>query len=225
MSLIERFYVSPEKQWILIDGTINGSYLPYGDIKNELNLLEFGDTDNLGCLLECAYNVLWKYYSRSDWSRFSEKFGMPILSIEADTNDATELDKLEQQAANFGADGYIVTQKGDQSRILERSGLNAHYIYKDNIGLCNDELSKIINGQSATSDPKSYVGAAQVQERTMDDFTTARLQAIVDEVTENVMPYLIHKGFPLEGYTFDYPSLRRAKDAIIKGLVVESVVG
>jgi len=215
---IDREYVSIEKEWILIEGTINGSYLPYGEIKNEIDLIQFGDAENLGTLLECSYNAIWKFYARSDWSRANEKVGTPILSIIADTNNDKELDAIEARAANFGADGYMVNQKGDEVTLLERKSDNFHVTFKENIALANDEISKIINGQSVISDVKSFVGSAEVGERTMDDFTMARLQNIVDEMKENVMPYLINKGFSLEGYEFDYPRLKRERELRIKGI-------
>lgn len=218
---IDRQYVSIERQWILIDGNINGDYLPYADIMQDLNLLEFGDADEYGCLLEAAYNVIFKFYSRSDWSRGSEKFGMPILNIEADTNNDTELDRLERQAANFGTDGYIVTQKGDKATIIERQGQNIHLIWKDNIAYCDEQISKIINGNTATSDTKSFTGSAQVQERTMEDFTMARLQNIVDEMKETVLPFLRLKGFAIpDGLYFDYPQLIRERKKKIEGPVI-----
>lgn len=218
VALIDREYVSIEKQWILIEGTINGAYLPYADIMQEIDLLEFGSRNDLGCLLECAYNVIWKFYSRSDWGRCNEKWGMPILSITANTNNDTELDALEKRAANFGTDGYFVGQEGDTINIIERTGQNMHATYFDNIKYCDDQNSKIINGQGGSSDPKAFVGAAQVQERTMEDFTLARLQTVVDEVQEKVLPYLIYKGFALDGYQFDYPALVRERERKINGL-------
>jgi hypothetical protein len=215
--LIDREFVSIEKQLILIEGTINGPYIPYGQIMYDIDLLEFGQRYDLGTLLECAYNVLWKYYSRSDWSRASEKFGMPILSIEAGTNNKTELDDLEVRAANFGTDGYIVSQQGDKVSVIERTGQQMHNIYKDNIVLCNEEISKIINGGTATTDQKSFVGSAEVQERTLEDFTTARMQLVVDEVNEKLLPYLIAKGFPANGRRFDFPQLIKLREQKING--------
>ncbi len=215
---IDREYVSIENQWILLDGTVMGDFLPYGDYKNELDLLEFGDPENYGCLLEASYNVIFKFYSRSDWSRGNEKLAMPILTIEADTNNDTELDRLERQAANFGTDGYIVMQKGDKASILERKSDNFHLSWKESIAYCDEQVSKIINGQTSSSDQKAFVGAAEVQERTMEDFTAARLQNIVDEMKETVLPYLRLKGFNIpEGLYFDYPELIRQRKKKIEG--------
>lgn len=217
VKLIERQHVSIEKQLILIEATLNGPVIPYADVMWELDLVEFGERDDLGTLLECAYNVIWKFYSRSDWSRASEKWGMPVLKVVADTNDDAELDDMERRAANFGSDGYVILQKGDEAEMLERSGDNGHKIYSDNIALCNDEISKIINGQTGSSDQKAFVGSAEVHERVMDDFTIARMQNVVDEMNERFIPYLIYKGLLSDGITFDYPELRRIREKKLNG--------
>jgi phage gp29-like protein len=183
----------------------------------DIDLLVFGGRKDFGTLLECSYNVIWKYYSRSDWSRASEKFGMPILSITAGTNNDDELDELENRAANFGTDGYIVAQQGDTVDIIERTGQKMHDIYFDNIKYCDEQISKIINGQTATSDQKSFVGSAEVQERVLEDITTTRLQAVVDEVNEKFIPYLAYKGFKVDGLTMNYPALIRNRQDRING--------
>ncbi len=218
VSLLPREHISIENQWVLIDGTVNGSYLPYGDIMWDIDLLEFCDNRNdYGILLECAYNVIWKFYSRTDWSRTSEKWGSPVLSVLVDTTDDKELDDYENRAANFGSDGYIIGQKGDETSILFPSGTRMHDIYLDNIKLCNEEVTILVNGQTATTDNKAFVGSSEVQERKFEDLTLSRLQTIVDDVNEKVLPYLRYKGFKLpEDIRFDYPALvqERAKRTI-----------
>jgi hypothetical protein len=46
----------------------------------------------------------------------------------------------------------------------------------------------------------------------MATFTAARLQFIADEMNEKWFPFLIKKGFALEGKKFDYPELIRMKE-------------
>lgn len=215
--LIPHNHVCIEKQWILIEGTINGEYLPYGEHMQELNLLQFGSENGHGIYLPCAYNVIWKYYSRFDWSRASEKAGMPIVAIKADTNDDIELDEMEQRASQLTADGYIVVQATDDVSFLERKNENGHVIYKDNMAYCDEQIDKIINGNTAVSNTKSFTGSAEVQERNMNDFTMSRLQSIANEINDRVLPFLVAKGFGLEGLRFDYPELRRRREAKING--------
>jgi hypothetical protein len=216
----DREYISIEKQLILIEASINGTYLPYKDIMWDIDLVEFFDSrTDYGLLLECAYNILWKYYSRTDWSRASEKWGMPMLKILVDTNSDSELDDYENRAANFGSDNYIIGQKNDEIDIMERSGQKMHDIFLDNIKLCNEEFTLLVNGQTATSDQKSFVGSAEVQERNFEDLTLTRLQFVADQMNEKFLPYLKSKGF--KGLTdtirFDYPSLVRERERKIAG--------
>ena len=209
VTLLPHEHISIEKGWILIDGEINGSYIDYNGISQDLDLVEFYDTrEDLGMLNNIAYNTIWKYYARSDWSRMNEKFGMPIIGIEADTNNDDELDRLETQAANFGSDGYIITQKGDAMQIIERKGQRPHDTFMDNIKLCNEENEIGINGQVGTSSEKSFVGAAEVQERKFEDITLSRLDFVANEINDKLLPYLRAKGFAIpEGYSFNYPTI------------------
>lgn len=216
--LIPNEHVSIERQWILVEGSINGAYLPYGEIAQELGLLEFGRRDDYGLLLEVAYNVIYKFYGRSDWSRTNERVGQPAVTILVDTVDDKELDDYETKAANFGTDGYIVGQKGDDIQLLERKNARIHDTYLDIIKYSDEEIGIGINGQTATTDQKSFVGSAEVQERKFEDLTLTRLQNVVDEVNEKVVPFLQAKGFKIpEGYRFDYPSLQREIERKLNG--------
>lgn len=212
VTLIPREHIMIEKQRLLIEASANSDYIDYAQFTDELELLEFyNNREDLGILLQCAYNVIRKFYAVSDWSRANEKVGMPIVAIEANTNNDDELDRLEASAANLGTDGYIVTQQGDKVTLIERKNEKFHSTFMDKMKVSDDEVSKTINGQTGTSDVKAFVGTAEVHERTMATFTQARLQFVVDEVNEKVLPYLIKKGFPLDGLTFNYPELIRAK--------------
>ena len=209
VKLIPCEHISIENAWILIDAEVNGSYIDYSGISSDLDLVEFYDTrEDLGLLLNISYNTIWKYYARSDWSRTNEKFGMPLVSITADTNNDDELDKLEIQAANLGTDGYIVGQAGDTINLVERKGQRIHDTFMDMAKFCNEENEIGINGQVGTSSEKSFVGAAEVQERKFEDITLTRLDFVANEINDKLFPYLRAKGFDIpEGYKFDYPVL------------------
>lgn len=213
-TLILRQCVQPDLKLLLPDGTIHGRIIPYGDSLDELSLIQFGAPLDLGVLQKAAYNVLWKFYARSDWSRASEKFGMPVLWIEADTNQDAELDRLEQKAAGFGSDGYIVTQAGDKVNIVERTGQDIHKIYLENIRYCDEQISKLINGQTGTSDTKAWTGSSEVQERLLEDINYARMRRVKYAINNQVLPYLIKKGFTqFNGLEFDYRTIKEPKTA------------
>ncbi len=218
---IERNYVLPERKLLLLEGSFHSAKVDYTEIMEPLGLLQFS-VQGFGSLLECAYNVIWKYYARSDWSRASEKFGMPILAIKADTNNDAELDRIEARAATFGTDGYIVVQQGDDVEILERKGEKLYEIYLEKIKLCNEEVSKIINGQTSTSDQKAFTGSAEVHERVLEDFTLARMTHIQRAMNDQVLPFLAKKGFPVDGVKFYYPAVLEHKKKAIQGKTTDN---
>ena len=205
---IARLNVAPDDKLLLLDGMRVGNTIPYGGLENKLFLMQFGKNKDLGTLLKCSFNVIYKFYARSDWSRASEKFGMPILHIKANTNNDTELDHIEQKAANFGTDGYIVTQAGDEAFIVERKSSDMHKIYLENISYCDEQNSKVINGQTGTSDEKAFAGSAQVHERMQNTFTVARLRRIKYEMNDKVIPYLVNFNIIPDGLEFDYNIFR-----------------
>jgi hypothetical protein len=194
VALIPNENVCPEFQTIWLTEPFQQPSIVYADLKEEFDLMFFGNTTNFGLLQKAAYNVIWKFYSRNDWSRASEKFGMPILAVEADTNNDVELDRLEQKAANFGMDGFFISQSGDKVNIIERKGQDMHKIYLENINYCDEQISKLVNGQTGASDEKSFTGAAQVHERLMEDITFARMRKLRFSTNSNVIPFLKSKG-------------------------------
>lgn len=103
---------------------------------------------------------------------------------------------------------------------MQRSGQKMHDIYLDNIKLCNEEFTLLINGQVATSTEKSFVGSSEVQERNFEDLTLTRLQNVSDNINLKLFPYLRYKGFTdiTEDVTFDYPALVREREKKIKVL-------
>jgi hypothetical protein len=199
--------VCPELETIWLTSPFQNPNINYSDIQEDLSLLFFGNKKDLGILYKAAYNVIWKFYARSDWSRTSEKFGMPILAIEANTNNDAELDNLERRAANFAQDAYIITQEGDKVQIIERAGERTHAIFLENMRYCDEQNSKLINGQTGSSDEKSFAGSAEVHERTMEDFTFARMRRITYNINNIIIPYLKKRGI-LDNKPYEFSFLR-----------------
>ena len=182
----------------------NGSYK---DLTKQLFLCELGKADKLGKFETIAREVIWKNFARTDWSQGSEKFGMPLLDIATDTDDKNELDRLEYMGKNFASNGYVIRGLGDQVQILQASGRDFYKIYQENAMLCDDQISKCINGSTASSDQQAFVGAAEVHERTTSEFHHSRMRKITNTVNSQLIPFLIFHGYPLEGCEFRYPAL------------------
>lgn len=216
VTLINRYNVIPEFQKIKLNlDTQISKAIPYSDKKEEWFLLEIGKEKDLGLLKKAAVEVIWKNYARSDWSNATEKFGMPLLSINTDTSDDKELDALESMTQNFGSNGYLIGSKDTEINILQPDRGTQFYLnYERLADFCDKQISKLINGQVSTSDEKSYVGSAEVQERVLNTYTKGRLQRIQRVINDSLIPFLIKKAYPLEGVKFQYLDLKKKSNLV-----------
>lgn len=213
IELIPREHVRPEEGYIVLDVS-HETGLPFRDetIRKTLRLIEMGMPNDLGLLLIVTRNFIWKNYSFADWSRHSEKFGMPLLAIKAATNDKDEIDKLEQMAQKFGNDLYIILDPEDEIELKESmsSTGNAHKIYLDMIRIQNEEIAKAFVWQTGSTEQKAYVGAAEVHERVLNDYVEARKRKQTYHINAVLFPFLIEHGYPLKGMEFRYLSYSEA---------------
>jgi SPP1 gp7 family putative phage head morphogenesis protein len=201
-----RRHIEPFSKQILIrPGDYSG--IPYGDKPEALFLLEMGKPKDLGRLEVISREIIWKNFSRTDWSQASEKFGMPILYVKLGTDDEKEIDRVEKLCKNFAANGYIIVTTDDEVSILETAKSDIFKIYEMNARFCDEQISKCTNGQTSSSDQKAYVGAAQVHEHILDDFHSSRLRHASNLVNYSLFPFLMYHGRDLTDCSFRFPSL------------------
>jgi len=206
-ALIPRENVRQEFGLFVVDPS-DTKGIDYRTASTKLALIEIGDKYDLGIYELAAIDVITKNYARTDWSQASEKFGMPFLKILTSTQDSDELDRMETMAANFGSNAYVILNKDDDAEIVVSNYAGMmHKVYKDSIELCDQNISKLINGQTGTSDEKSFVGSAEVHERILNDYTRSRLRTIKHIADNQLIPFLVEWGYPLEGFKFFYTDL------------------
>lgn len=179
----------------------------YREHATRLALIEIGDMFDLGLLEIAAREVILKNYARTDWSQASEKFGMPLLKILTDSQDEKELDRMEEMASKFASNGYVILNRDDDAEVISTANTDFFKIYQEHIALCDSQISKIINGQTGTSDEKAFVGSAEVHERILNDYTRSRLRRTQHIINNQLLPFLIWWGYPLNGYKFQYLDL------------------
>jgi hypothetical protein len=74
-------------------------------------------------------------------------------------------------------------------------------VFDKMIERCNSEIAKLILNQTGTTDEKSFVGSAEVHERTLGK-VGLQLKQFINAVNNNqLIPMLNALGFGLDGYT------------------------
>lgn len=194
--LIPRENVNPAKKRIVLDKD-GDVFLPYDNKQKSLNLIEIFSKEELGLYEFLSEEVILKKYARTDWSQSSERYGMPFLKYATDTEDPKELDKIEDMCANFATNGYIMCGTDDDIEIVQANKGDFYKIYMEAIQQSNEELSKAVNGQTATGDAQSYVGTAEMHERIKNTFTKARLRRVQHHINGKLIPLMIENGYKL----------------------------
>lgn len=203
-ALVPREHVDPRRGQLLVYAT-DSTGLPFRN-NQDFCVIEFGEPDDLGMLCPLAREVIYKYYSRSDWSRASEKFGMPLLALATSGMNDTEIDKMEQMAQNFGANSYVIVDDLDRVNMLNNNANGEmHKIYLEKIKYCDEQMVTMVTGGTATMAEKSFVGSAETQERTLGELVEDDRFWLAMTINETLFPFLIDRfGYPLKGVKFKF---------------------
>lgn len=211
--LIPRDHVKPEYGEVTVY-TNDEKGFEYRGNRELKYLLELGRPWDLGLYRIVAVPVIRKRYADTDWSLFSEKYGMPFLTIKTASRQKNELDAKEEMARNFGANGWaILDDQDDIGTLFSNYTGTGHNTFKDRMLDSDDRIAKIINGQTGASDEKAWVGSAEVHERILNDFVKARLTNIQYHINFQLLPFLASHGYPVANCEFEFTELRRAERA------------
>lgn len=209
-SVVPRDHVRPEYGDVLPQIT-DSVGVPFRDNKTFPYVMEVGRPDDLGLYHIVAIPYIRKKYADTDWSLFSERFGSPFLTIKTASRDPRELDAKERMARNFGSNGYAILDDQDElSTVVSNFTGTAHYTFRDRIVLADEQISKIMNGQTGTTNEKAHVGAAEVHERILNDFNFARMTRIEYFINFVLFPFLASMGYQgMDGAKFEFSELRK----------------
>lgn len=147
--LIPRKHVDPVKRLIMRHQTdVQGdSWDEYDD------LLYVGEPESLGLLAAAAPYVIYKRNTMADWAQFSEIFGMPIREYTYNADDEDARNKLTDDAYDTGSLGIYVHPEGTTLKFIESSNKTGSAdLYKSLSEFCNAELSKLVLGNTLTTE-------------------------------------------------------------------------
>lgn len=205
ISLVPRRHVRPELGIYCIK-QLDDSGIKYRTPEYSSWLLEVGDSYDLGLLMKAVPNVLWKKNAQMCWSEYCEIFGMPLRVGKTNTRSNDDLDRIESQLQRMGSAAYAVLQAGETVEFIESTKGDAYNVYNQLVERCNSEISKLILGQTLTSDTGKSGTRAQgeVHERVADAITRADIMFIEHVVNDKLIPVLIAQGYPLQNCYFEF---------------------
>ncbi len=201
--LIPREHVNPVWGMLLMNPSdVEG--VPYREIEEYEFMIEVGEHEDLGLMQTISKHVAIKNWTTSDWSRRNERFGQPLVTLLTDSQDKEQLDEKEQWLANLGRNGYAILSKEDELEFHESSQTDAHETFENLIDKQDKYISKVVLGQTMTTDDGASLSQAKVHENVMDSYTEADLNMIAFVINLELIPFLTKHGYPLNEYTFEF---------------------
>jgi hypothetical protein len=217
VELIPRIYVVPEFSLVRTNtATVTeGKHFDVSPYNNWC--IGVGEKKDLGLMMYLAPYVIWKKNAMAAWAEFAEVFGSPIRVGKTDVRDELTRKNMENMLRNMGVASWAVLDLNDNIELMQASRTDAYAVFDKMVERCNSEISKIILGQTGTTDEKSYSGSANVHESVAAMIAkqdTLKMQFIIED---QLVPMMIRNGFDLTGCTFKYddsenlPLLEQAK--------------
>ncbi|WP_288149390.1 DUF935 family protein [Bacteroides acidifaciens] len=211
VKVFPREHIRPFEQLIVINPWDHDG-ISYEGHETEYFLIPLGDPEELGKLESISREIIWKTYARSDWSEYNERFGKPFITYKTDTDNEEEREKAMDMAQRFGSDLVGVIGDGEDLQVTAVASKESSDNFRGMADFCDDQIAKMMNGQTGTSKNGQWTGTAEVHERILTEFTKARLKRIQDIVNYRLFPFLIYHGYKLKGYEFKFFALKDKKE-------------
>jgi SPP1 gp7 family putative phage head morphogenesis protein len=200
VDLVPRQYVSPELGIVrTMPGMITGTdfrtdpaFTPW--------LIEIGDATDLGLLNKVATMALYKKNVMAAWADFTEVFGMPFRAVTTDAEGA-ELEEIERIVAEMGQASWGVFPTDVKIEFISAATANEQ-LYDLFIERTNSEMSKVVLGQTMTTDSGSSRSQGEVHERVAASYTRADSEMLLSIINEQLLPFLQSHGYQVQGLEF-----------------------
>ena len=204
--LIPRMHVQPEKGLILVRETDMTGF-EYRLPPFNSWMLEAGRKNDLGLLMKAAQYVIYKRGGFGDWAQYTEIFGMPFRKATYDGQDEKTRQQLIQALEAAGSAAYMVIPSGSDIEILPSSGSsNNSELYKRLIDACNDEMSKLILGNTLTTEQgdKGARSLGDVHQEVEDQVHQSDKMFVLFKLNNQFKKLLEIHGYPIGNGEFSF---------------------
>lgn len=202
VTLYPRENVIPEEHMLKQEINIRESGWDYTEEPQVNWVIEIGDRKDLGLLHKVTPHTLWKKNVISAWSEFAEVFGQPTRIGKTEINDPVKRKNMETMLGNVGSLAYGVFDTQDTLEFIASSKSDAFKVYKELIELNNAEMSKLILGQTGTTDEKAFAGSADVHKTILESYIWALKEDNEIHVNDFVLPIMVFHGMIPDGSVF-----------------------
>ena len=202
VELVPRQYVRPETH-VVTEATSTYEGVDYLELPYANWCIGVGEKRDLGLLLKVTPLVIWKKNAIGAWAEYIEKFGSPMRIGKTNSNDLDSVNNMQNMLENMGTSSWGLFKSDDLIELVESSNSDAFNVFDKMIDRCNSEISKLILGQTMTTDNGSSRSQAEVHERVLDNVGYSDRQLLYNINNNQLIPMLNALGFGFEGLYID----------------------
>lgn len=155
-----------------------------------------------------AWGWMFKAYTQRDWAIFTQTYGQPIRLGKFGAG-ATEEDKakLFRAVANIAGDCAAIIPESMQIEFVEAGNIGAaHQLYKERADWLDQQISKAVLGQTATTDAVvGGLGSGKEHRAVQKDIQTADARALAAILNRDLVRPFVQLNY---GPQKAYPRLR-----------------
>ncbi|MBB3461991.1 DUF935 domain-containing protein [Rhizobium sp. BK377] len=159
---------------LAVDGWIEGVELPEAKFLRHMPRTKMGLPLRRGMARPAAWAYLIQQFTLQDWAAFSEVYGMPLRVGKYNANaSATDKRTLLKAVTSIANDAAAIIPQGMDVEFHEVSGNNGAAVFGGLLEYVDKQISKLVVGQTMTSDDGSSLGQAKIHNEVRLDILRA----------------------------------------------------
>lgn len=146
----------------------------------------------------CAKSYSYYFIKKNTlkfWTLFNEKFGVPTVAARyTSATSAEELDTLSEALAILDKSAAILVPETVTLDLLEAKRSGAANTYRELADWCNDEISKIVLGQTLTTSEGRRSGSlalGRVHEQVRSEYLQADARAVGEALSSQLVRWIV----------------------------------
>lgn len=187
---------------LAVDGSIEGDALPPAKFVRHMPRARLGIPIRAGVARPAAWAFMLQQFTLQDWAGFAEVYGLP-LRVGKYHAGASERDKrtLLKAVASISSDAAAIIPEGMTIDFHSVQGSHGESVYAGLLEYLDKQVSKLILGQTMTSDDGSSLSQAEVHNEVRRDILRADCKQLAYTVQRDIIEVAVAMNFgPQQAY-------------------------
>ena len=196
--LVNRKHVNGQKK-VILKSQQDADGMSYENALMIRAAIEVGQPMDLGLLKTATYYSIIKRNLIADWANYAEEAGRNFRTVKYKGRDVEGRNQLIAALKASGSGGIVSVPEGMDVDIQNMSSSSQNQLFENFMDYLNKEQSKLILGQTMTTDDGSSRSQAEVHEGEQEILMQADKMRLLNFLNYDFYDYLPRWGIPTGG--------------------------